>query len=481
MDSEKKTRLLREIVESLSLEELRSYSVELEPGAGASDDEIKAAALRSILSHVKPGKEFREAVRGAIHEKVGFGGASKAPVSGGGPAASGADEHAVEGKNRELREMLDGLDGWVRDLDMASALKVFSALLEVQSQICSVKTGGVIVVRTRLESFFPIPAGHDPNKPRRDQEIGILFAPEEVRAIQSKLESVAFRDPFRPFLAAIIEEARDSLRFNELAGLLLLNMTGYFIARLEAAGHADTVEDYDFRERHERAARSFAAAAGELRDAERAVESHLARRPVLSELPAQLRKLIQIRIGLLDAKHTHETLRRVASLSKDYLRAKGAAAIDFNRLGALQQTLRIRERAMLALQRDILARTAEAFEKEYESAREDCDRLLGDLGTALEKLDSGSPGYLERLERKAALRQREEESRRRLDVVRSQAALAEIVHQMVDGAIGRHREKYGGGGEIPKRNPPEAGGKNEATPMKKKSIHRMARSRRRGG
>ena len=248
-------------------------------------------------------------------------------------------------------------------------------------------------------------------------------------------------EPLKPFITTVLDQAYDGAQYNEMSGYLLLEMTKFFLAKLEINGYGNTSKTADFKGRYKRARIFLKKAIDDLREIERLILKHLEERPVLKELPIFLRALIHIKIGLADRKNTAKILHHIVSLLGSYARARSAVAFDFNRLPSYHHGLRLRQSIILSLQKDVLKYTLELFEEEFRAVKEEFENMLSEIEASAESLDPKSPEYEELMKKKAAMQKRFEEQRRKLDVVKNQGRLIDVQHKMINDSIKRYNDQ----------------------------------------
>lgn len=146
----------------------------------------------------------------------------------------------VKEKRKELYELLDNIDKQIEGKSIKEVSAVFTSLLDINNQLCLQKTDGVISIRTRLFQFFS-PGNSKANiQPALRQEISLIFSPEEIKSIRSRSSDMDDEDPLKPFFTMIIDQAYDVVQYSETTGYLLLEMTNYFLNKLNGAGFGDT-------------------------------------------------------------------------------------------------------------------------------------------------------------------------------------------------------------------------------------------------
>ncbi len=357
-------------------------------------------------------------------------------------------EKNIEEKRKELHEILDNLDKELEGKEIKEVSAIFSSLLNIQSQLCIQRTDGVITIRTRLNNFFKLTEQPDDTiKKFRFQEITLIFTPEEVHAVRRKLAGIDEEHPMHSFFTTILDQAYDMVQYNELTGNLLIEMTKYFLGKLEEEGHGNTCQTQEFKERHIRSKSAFNKSLDEMRDNERIIRKHLENFPVLMELPKYLRLLIYIKLGLLAEKQLRATLQYINESIGKYARARSAVQFDFRSYFSQQHNMHLRQKIILKLHQDMLKYTEEIFEKDIRSCQEELYAIIDEIKSNSEQLDPNSPEYEILLRRKAKVQRKLEERRRKLDVVYSQERLVDVQYNMISDAI----QRYGKNEAVQKR------------------------------
>lgn len=428
----------------ISLEELLELEKELEtvdPNELKSAEQQKLKLIQTIIKRIREGKSVHEVIRDTVQEGVG-------------EAYKSADyreyvqdmyherdyESLVKQKRDELYAILDDLDNQLQGKDFKEATAIFSSLLDIQNQVCIQKTEGLIVIRTRLQHFFAADSGGGGVPKEFRQEISLIFTPDEVHAIRLRLSEMEESDPLKSFFTMILDQAFDVIEHSELSGSLLIEMTRYFLNRLHMHGFGDNAQVSDFQSRHERSKLQMKKSLDDLKHLEALLNRHIRERPILKEFPVLLRKLIKIKLGLLDESLTNHILYTVKSKLGEYARARGAVSFDFNRLPSHQHGVRLRHSIILNLQKDILRFTAKNLQKEFEAAERELQKILGDIEAQSKELDPKSPEFQELLRLKTMAQQRLEASRKRLDILSSQMNLVDCQHHFVRQAVKRYQE-----------------------------------------
>lgn len=418
-------------------DEERVYDFKEPDTAAETDSERISSALVDKISH---GEHIQEALRDIIHstvkssyeDKETFSPQATEPIQAGG-------FQVINNKRAELYEILDNIEGQLEGKSTQEVTAFFASLLNIQGQLCLQKTEGVIIVRTRLANFFPSLVKKGGNTMR--QEITLIFSPEEVQAMRIRFTAMADEDPLKPFFTSMLEQAYDVVQYNEMTGHLLLEMSRYFIDKLEKNGYGNTTKTVEYKERHERAGISLQKAISDLREIESIINRHLTSRPILVELPKFLRALIQVKLGLVPAKHAPLIIQKIQNSLGLYARARSAVAFDFNRLPSYQHGVRLRQSIILNLHKDILEYTGELFEKEFRSIQLELKKMMEEIEVSSEVMDPGSPEYGELLSRKSIIQKRLEEQRRKLDIVKSQEKLVSVQHRLCNDAIQRYNKQ----------------------------------------
>lgn len=347
----------------------------------------------------------------------------------------------VKKRRKELRTLLENLSDEIEGKSAEEVAAVMSSFLNITSQLSLQKTDGVISVRCRLASLFyganhtgPVPA-------EMRQEINLIFSPEEVEAIRIRLEVTPDDDPMKPFFNTVLDQAFDVIQYNEMTGMILVEMTRYFLDRLEEHGLDMHPKYVEYKERHDRSMASLAKAIQELRDVQMVINNHMKDHPVLEEFPKALRLLIQVRLGMLPQKMVPELIEIVRNKQGAYARARSVVAFDFNRLPSFQHGVRLRQSAILNLHKDVLKFTGDQLESEFSKVSSEFETLMADIEAASVTLDPNSPEYEEMMRRKELMQKKISEHRRKLDVLKSQERLVDVQHAQVRSAIERYKEQ----------------------------------------
>ncbi len=471
-------------LDNFDIDELLETEKLLNEEDGLSTEELaKKKSDRAFAKKLNQGENIQEAVRDLVFDdvKASFDAAQLMETE----SQSEVDvEQVVKDKRVEIYEIMENLDKELEGKSVKEVTALFSSLLNIQSQLCMQKTEGVITVRTRLYNFFsPKTASANVKKTLR-QEISLMFSPEEVKAIRVRVLEMQENDPLKPFLTTVLDQAYDVIQYSEMTGNLLLEITKYFLMKLERNGYGDTPKALDYKERHNRAKLSLDNAINDLRDVEIMINDHLYDRPVLIEFPKLLRVLIQIKLGVIDQGKLPKILSLIKEQVGQYSRARSAVAFDFNRLPSYQHGVRLRQSIILNLHKDILNYTGELFEKEFNAVKDEFESLMKDIETASEDVQPGTPEYDELMAKKARLQKKLEQHRRKLDVVKSQEKMIDVQHQMVGDAIKRYNANEALQQKVeaemqssPKVDPDKV--RSVEAPAKRK-ISRMARARGRG-
>ncbi len=414
---------------------------ETEEEIGLPEEEDIEDTLSELINKIDSGTYVTEAVRDVVFDNVKdiFSDEENFGYSDAGEGDEDDVEKAIKTKRKELYNLLENLDQHLKGKGVKEVAATFSSLLNIEGQLCVQQTDGVITVRTRLHHFFKLSDSGGKSRPELQQEISLIFSPEEISAMRHRLPDLEEEDPLRSFFSMVLDQAYDVVQYNEMTGYLLLEMTRYFLHKLESNGYGDTSKTVEFRERHERSKLSLKNAINELRDMENIVNKHFRDRPVLEELPKILRCLIKVKLGLMDKKVVPEALKKIYGLLGDYARARGAVAFDFNRLPSYQHGVRLRHSIILNLHKDVLEYTGTLFEKEFQAVKKEFEAMMKEIEAASEKLDPNSSEYEALMRQKADIMQRLETQRRKLDVVKSQETLVDVQHSMVGDAIKRYQ------------------------------------------
>ncbi|MBN2328387.1 MAG: OmpH family outer membrane protein [Candidatus Omnitrophica bacterium] len=405
------------------------------PGKNKTDEEDERLS-KILIENLESGKNVQEIIRSVIHKKIKRGREEEHDQE---DPAQKDGFRIIQSKRKELYDLLDNIESYLSGKNTKEATAFFSSLLNIQSQLCLQKTDGVIAIRARLGAFFPS-LEKNPGKSKR-QEITLIFSPEEVKAMQSRFVDMDEDDPLKHFFSVILDQAYDVVQYNEMTGHLLLEMSNYFLHKLQESGYSQTTKFIEFKERFTRASMSLERSIDDLRETERVINRHLNDKPVLRELPKHLRALIQIKLGLLSAKHAPKILQQIQSLLGRYARARSSVAFDFNRLPSFQHSVRLRQSIIFNLQKDVLEYTAVMFEKEFRGIQKELNAMMEEIEALSDSMDPNSPEFEEMMRQKNQVQEKLEAQRRKLNVVQSQAKLIDVQHTLCSDAIKRYNKQ----------------------------------------
>ncbi len=450
-----------------------------EPQPPAEDDEDPLKEQREkkskkILSELNATQNVHETVRDLIFSDLSFDEDDDIDPETG-ERIDGLK--LVKEKRKELYDLLDNLNEQLEGKDIKEVSAVFTSMLDINSQLCTQKTDGVISVRTRLFQFFAANQSKADIQPALRQEISLIFSPEEIKSIRTRSTDIDDEDPLKPFFTMILDQAYDVVQYSETTGYLLLEMTNYFISKLKGAGYGDTPKCLEFHERKERAKLSLEKSIDDLKHVESLVQGHMRDRPVLMELPKLLRCLIQVKIGLMDRKAIPRIIQQIQSRLGDYARARSAVAFDFNRVPGFQHSVRLKQSIILNLHTDMLKYMGEVFEHEFRAVKQELEQIAKDIAAATETMDPNSPEYEQLLKAKAQLQKKVETQRKRMDVLKSQQRLVDVQHNMIGNAIQRYKDQEAIhqklDEQLQNRTALNPNTPTNVTPSQKKKISRM--------
>ncbi len=452
-------------------------------GGDASDDDSTAGDLDddeeecSRIERLADAQNTRETLRDIIRDEIEAG-LREAVGKETDDSSVDKDEHTR--KRRE--ELLKQLNNLSEVLDGKTAREVaatLAAYLDATSQLSLQTSQGVIVVKCRLATFF-LPSDYQGSIPQElHKEISLLFTPEEVEAIRSQMEDAEEDHPMRPFLTAVLDQSFDVMQYNEMTGVLLVEMTKHFLEKLRKNGHDKNATYGELKERHVKTVDSLNRALTNLEEVCLKINQHIKDNPVLEEVPKALRLLIHVRLGLLPSKIVPKLLSVVREKNREYAKVRGLVAFDFSQLDSARHGVQLRISAILNLHSDILAFTAKKFEAEFASAMKEFENLTAEIETATEVLDPNSREYLRKLERKALLQERITKHRNELDVIKSQKSFVELQSKQVQTCLERFEKEDGFTQKLQeitsrKRIETPKQQKEEGETVKKKKVVRMA-------
>lgn len=439
----KKTRQFINMIKNLDPSELEEVEQDLSEAVQDSDDmELLDTyhIVRNIIQKINKGGAAQEVIRDGVYEAVKDSYQDRNVFQNKSAEFEQDEEFLIESKRKEIRDILDRMDEHIQGDSIEDATNAFTTMLDILSQFCMKRTQGVISIRAKLDDFFRLNEYGGKLSSDHHREVSMMFSPEEILAMQMRIPNFEDDDPMKRFFTLILDQAFDVVRFNELSGNLLLFMSQYFLDKLVGDGFRDSVALSDFQARHNRVKLALDKSIEALCDGERVVNNHLRDRPVLKELPRQLRGLINIKIGLAPPEDANEYVGKIKQHLEEYGRARSAVTFDFNLLPALQHDVRVKHSAILSLQKDIMEFMTKAQEEEMNQVKNELSRILDEIETNSQNLKPGSPEYEELMKKKANVQKRVEESRRRLDVMRCQQQMVHVQRTMLADAMKRYKK-----------------------------------------
>ena len=237
-------------------EPLPEVETDLEPEADSPEPSRWLSGgdlVETLVKTVEERGNVHETVRDLVHDAVkDFYADQKAPATDETHLPPEDTCQLIQKKRRELYTLMENLDQEMAGKTPEEAAAYFGSLLNLQSQLCLQKTDGVIAVRTRLIHFFPTVKTLTGATDWLRQEITLIFSPEEITAIRSKFADMPAGDPLKGFFTMVLDSAYDVVRYNEMTGFLMLELTQYFLKKLDDHGYGDTPQALEFKERHER-------------------------------------------------------------------------------------------------------------------------------------------------------------------------------------------------------------------------------------
>ncbi len=411
--------------------ELQAEKENFEKAKQEAQKKADESRARKILESENIHESVRDLVMGEIKTHIE---ATEKPEA----AKSGkSTSDLIKKRRRELRELLENLGDELAGKSPKEVAATLASFLDLTSQLSLQKTEGVITVRCRLGQFFYPKDYKGSIPPEMRAEVSLMFTPEEVEAIRVRLETSTDDDPMKDFFTSVLDQAFDVVQYNEMTGMLLVEMTSHFLEKLDDEGFDRHPKYLEFKERHERTMSSLSRAIQELRDVNITINNHLKDHPVLEDFPKALRLLIQVRLGMLPKSMVPELIDIVKSKQGAYSRARGAVAFDFNRLPSFQHGVRLRQSAILNLHKDVLKFTGDQFEAEFGRVKEEFEKMMSEIDAASETLDPNSPEYEQMMKQKELLQKKISEHRRKLDVVKSQERLVDVQHSQIQASIER--------------------------------------------
>lgn len=433
-----KTKQFIKMLQSIDKEELLELEQDLNEVIDDTDDpELinTVQVVRRIIKRINSGGDFQKAIRDGVHDIVHqnyqdhfvF---SKKHLAG---ILTNQEQESLSEKQNQIYGILDSLQDTVSGNSIKEATHVFTTILDIVSQICTRKSDGIISVKIRLDEFFRLYEGEGRLKPEYKRVVNLHFSPEEVTAMQMRMPEMKKDDPMTRFFTHVLYQAYDIVRFNEMTGNLLIIMSGYFIEKI-----AEDDEKLDeFISRNEKVAAALNKAVEDLCDVEDKINAHLKANPILTDFPKYIRALFNQRLGLYSDELPEILVKKIALSKEEYSRIRSTVAFDFDLLPSVQHGIFARQNSVLELQKDVVTHLHEKQEEEIASVKKELDRINQHIETRSKELVEGSPEYNELMNKKRLIEKRIEESRRRMDVLRSQFSLIDLQKTMVNDAIKR--------------------------------------------
>ncbi len=439
-----KTKKFIELLNRVDKDELVEIDQDLSEAVEETDDEELVntyQVMRRIIKRINSGKHFQNVIRDGVHDVVQqsyknqevFGKKSVTHF------LSNQDDTRIQEKRKQIYEILNNLDERVSGENMEEATAVFTTIMDILSQICTQRTDGVISIRIRLDEFFSLYEGDGKLKPEYKREVNLMFSPEEITAMQIQLPSLKKDDPMANFFTAVLDQAYDVVKFNEMTGNLLLVMSKYFIENSKGETEREKELIAEFKERLERLEVAMMKAIEDLCEAEKKVNRHLDERQILSQLPRLLRALINIRLGFPGGESAVAIVKKIAGAKEEYSRARSAVAFDFDLLPSLQHNVHLRQSTVLNLQKDVICYMQDKQEQEMQTIEKELNQIVKDIETNSQQLKPGTPEYKDMMHKKELLQKRIEQARRKRDVLRCQNHLVDVHKTMIADAIQRYQ------------------------------------------
>ncbi len=403
-------------------------------------------SLADLYSKIQKNSNVQETLREALFHEYKSLDLDDFEIDG---TKEGFDDAAklIQAKREELHQIMDNLEEHIGGKSPKEIAAFFTSILDIYNQLYIHSTQGVISVKIRLIDYIPQTRNHVP-PPIFYNEISMVFAPEEIRAMQKCLETMEKSNPLYYFFMGVLDKAFDANQFNETSSYLLLEIANYFILQLEKKSESEEVTE--FRERHGKNKRALDRTAQEHRELEVVLNGHLSKYPVLSVIPNMIRSLILIRFGVVDPKFAPEILRAVNENMKAYNQAKRVVSFDFNRQPPLQQAMLKKQEMILRFQMEVLSYTGDVLEKDFSAFIGEYRRMMVEIETKSSQVDSNDPRASQLVKQKRMLQSEYEERRKAIDVLKCQQSLVEVQQQMIDSALTKFESEGAMGGEVHK-------------------------------
>ncbi len=463
----KKTKEFLHLLNSVNPKELFDIEEELNHAAAEEDDQELVNSIhvvRNIIKKINAGTNAQAVIRNGINEIIQDSYSDNFVFSKKSLHAVLSDQEAkhIIDKQEQVYNILERLEEHVSGKEIDEAVHIFSSLVNIISQICTRRSNGLISVRVQLDDFFRLHENNGSLKPEYKRTVHLQFSPEEVTAMQMQMPELKKDDPMARFFTYILHHACDIVRFNEMTGYLLLIMSSYFLDKLQ-----DDEKLLEYTERHEHAASALNKAVEDLCEVEQIIFKHLEQYPVLTQFPRYVRALINDKLGLPCIESPDYLSKKIYSLKDEYSRVQSTVAFDFNRLHPVQRTLFVRQKAVLNLQKDIINHLHQKQKDDIDAVKKELDEITRLIETRSADVNQDSIEFENLISQKRLIEKKIEESRRRLDVLRSQFSLIDIQQKLIQDAIERTQTQTTATDPpgIPKRIAP----KPNATTAKKKT------------
>ncbi|MDP8242756.1 MAG: hypothetical protein P9L94_01660 [Candidatus Hinthialibacter antarcticus] len=353
----------------------------------------------------------------------------------------------IEAKRDELHQIMENLDEHIGGKSPKEIAAFFSSILDIYNQLYIHSTQGVISVRIRLIDYIPQTRNHVP-PPVFYHEISMIYAPEEIRAMQKCLETMEKTNPLYYFFMGVLDKAFDANQFNETSSYLLLEIANYFIMQLEKKRNGEEVAV--FKERFAKNKRALDRTANEYRELEVILNGHMSKYPVLAVVPNMIRSLILIRFGVVEPKYAPEILHAINNNMKAYNQAKRVVSFDFSRMPPMQQAMIRKQEMILKFQMEVLSYTGEVLEKDFSGFIGEYERMMVEIETKSAQVDSNDPRSSQLVKQKRTLQTEYEQRRKSFDVLKCQQSLVEVQQKMIESSLTKFESEGSMHGEVHK-------------------------------
>lgn len=405
---------------------------------GATQEEIEAKLghpfFHKVLPKLRKGTDLSKIIRDEVNTRV-------IPVLSKEELQEIDDKELLTKRKYELYGILDNIDALTDGQSVEEVVAFFTSMHDIVCLLCIQQTEGVVVAKVRLQDFFDHIDVAQAIPREFTQEASLIFSKDEINALHGKMPDIPDNDPYKPLFSAILDQSYDMVLFNELSGRLLIYMTEYFIQKLKSKGYGTDPKVLEFTERYLRTKDAFFKSLSDLKELESVINQHLENFPVLNDFPKYLRMILQIKAGLMDSHYLPKMLMMIKKRNVEYVKASRTTAFDFNKLPRYQHEIQIKQAIVISLQKETLQYTMKYLEEDLKEAKHDLSRLIDEVEVMSEMMDPNSADFKTMMTRKSKALARVEDSKKELDVVRSQVNLVNVQQTMIKKAIQRYKDR----------------------------------------